>query len=211
MGPCPFFGLCPARSHELWPHRGQIWRTIGSKRWSAHSGSGTSSCPKWRSLSISGSCLRVTGEGRSTTDWCRSCSAVMLYWSVVVKRELSLKAKLVIYPAIYVPTLTYGHQLCVVTKRMRLRIQAVEMGFLWRWTGLSLRDTVRRMPSWCLLAEVADPGHAGEIMSLGWPGNAWCSPGQAGGGCWGEGGVGFSAWAAAPTTRPCISGRRWMD
>ncbi|XP_065326777.1 5-hydroxytryptamine receptor 3C-like [Pelmatolapia mariae] len=39
----------------------------------------------------------------------------------------------------------------------------------------------------------------------------WCSPGQAGGGGWGEGGLGFSAWAAAPATRPWKSGRRWMD
>lgn len=38
-------------------------------------------------------------------------------WTVVVKRELSQKEKLSIYQSIYVPTLTYGHELWVVTKR----------------------------------------------------------------------------------------------
>ena len=72
-------------------------------------------------------------------------SAVMraLYLTVVVKRELSLKAKLSIYQSIYVPTLTYGHELWVVTERMRSRIQAAEMSFLCRVAGLSLRDRVR--------------------------------------------------------------------
>jgi len=66
-----------------------------------------------------------------------------LYRSVVVKRELSQKAKLSIYRSIYVPTLTYGHKLWVVTKRMRLWIQADKMSLLRRVTGLSLRDRVR--------------------------------------------------------------------
>uniref|UniRef100_A0A3Q3XBL8 RING-type domain-containing protein n=1 Tax=Mola mola TaxID=94237 RepID=A0A3Q3XBL8_MOLML len=72
-------------------------------------------------------------------------SAVMrtLKRSVVVKRELSQKAKLSIYRSIYVPTLTYGHELWVVTERMRSRIQAAEMSFLRRVAGLSLRDRVR--------------------------------------------------------------------
>jgi len=35
------------------------------------------------------------------------------------KRELSRKAKLSIYWSIYVPTLTYGHKLWVVTERTR--------------------------------------------------------------------------------------------
>ena len=47
--------------------------------------------------------------------------------SVVVKRELSQRAKLSIYRSIYVPTLTYGHELWVVTKRMRSQIQAAQM------------------------------------------------------------------------------------
>ena len=40
--------------------------------------------------------------------------------SIVVKRDLSQKAKVFIYRSIYFPTLPYGHELCVVTERMRL-------------------------------------------------------------------------------------------
>jgi len=43
----------------------------------------------------------------------------------------------------YVPTLTYRHELWVVTERTRSRIQAAEMGFLSKVSGLSLRDRVR--------------------------------------------------------------------
>ena len=69
-------------------------------------------------------------------------SAVMraLYRSGVVKKELSRKAKLSIYRSIYIPTLTYGHKLGVVTESMRSQIQAAEMSCLWRVAGLSLRD-----------------------------------------------------------------------
>ncbi|XP_048857101.1 uncharacterized protein LOC125724452 [Brienomyrus brachyistius] len=74
-----------------------------------------------------------------------AASAVMraLHRSVMVKRELSQKAKLSIYQSIYVPTLTYGHELWVVTERTRSRMQAAEMSFLRRVAGLSLRDGVR--------------------------------------------------------------------
>ncbi|MDG2633017.1 hypothetical protein P7M35_24665, partial [Vibrio parahaemolyticus] len=87
-------------------------------------------------------------EGRMEREIDRrigAASAVMqaLNRSVVVKRELSQKVKLSIYRSIYVPTLTYGHELWVVTERMRSRIQAAEMSFLRRVAGLSLRDRVR--------------------------------------------------------------------
>ncbi|XP_018538853.1 uncharacterized protein LOC108887791 [Lates calcarifer] len=76
-----------------------------------------------------------------------AASAVMrsLYWTTVVKRERSRKAKLSIYQSIYVLTLTYGHKIWVVTERRRLRIQAAEMSFLQRVSGLSLRDRVRSL------------------------------------------------------------------
>ncbi len=78
-----------------------------------------------------------------------AASAIMwaLHRTIVVKRELK-KAKLSIYQSIYVPTLTYGHELWVVTERMRLRIQAAEMSFLCRVAGLSLRDRVRSSDIW---------------------------------------------------------------
>ncbi|KAK3518264.1 hypothetical protein QTP70_035195 [Hemibagrus guttatus] len=40
-----------------------------------------------------------------------------MYWSVVVKKELRWKAKLSIYQSIYIPTLTYGHELWVMTQK----------------------------------------------------------------------------------------------
>ena len=92
--------------------------------------------------------ILFTNEGRREREIDRrigAASAVKraLYRSVVVKRELSQKAKLSIYRSIYVPTLIYGHELWVMTERTRSRIQAAEMGFLRRVAGLSLRDRVR--------------------------------------------------------------------
>ncbi|KAK3556314.1 hypothetical protein QTP70_007118 [Hemibagrus guttatus] len=89
-----------------------------------------------------------TSEGRMDCEIDRrigAAAAVMrsMYWSVVVKKELSRKAKLSIYQSIYVPTLTYGHELWVMTERVRSRIQAAEMSFLRRVAGRSLRDRVR--------------------------------------------------------------------
>ncbi|CAM4686377.1 unnamed protein product [Leuciscus chuanchicus] len=89
-----------------------------------------------------------TSEGRMEREIDRrigAASAVMrsMYRSVVVKKELSRKAKLSIYRSIYVPTLTYGHELWVMTERTRSRIQAAEMSFLRRVAGRSLRDRVR--------------------------------------------------------------------
>ena len=89
-----------------------------------------------------------TSEGRMEQEIDRRigvASAVLraLHRPVVVKKELSQKAKLSIYRSIYVPTLNYGHALWVVTERTRSQIQAAEMGFLRRVSGLSLRDRVR--------------------------------------------------------------------
>ncbi|KAI3355686.1 hypothetical protein L3Q82_004279 [Scortum barcoo] len=79
-----------------------------------------------------------TSEGKMEREIDRrigAASAVMrsVYRTVVVvKKELSRKAKLSIYRSIYVPTLTYGHELWVMTERTRSRIQAAEMSFLRR-------------------------------------------------------------------------------
>ncbi|KAK0137883.1 putative RNA-directed DNA polymerase from transposon X-element [Merluccius polli] len=94
-----------------------------------------------------------TSEGRLEWEIDRrigAASAVMrtLRGSVVVKRELSRKAKLSIYQSIFVPALTYGHELWVVTQRTRSRVQAAEMSFLRRVAGLSLRDRVRSLVIW---------------------------------------------------------------
>ncbi|KAK3513805.1 hypothetical protein QTP70_028875, partial [Hemibagrus guttatus] len=63
-----------------------------------------------------------TSEGRMDREidrWIGAAAAVMrsMYRSVVVKKELSRKAKLSIYQSIYIPTLTYGHELWVMTER----------------------------------------------------------------------------------------------
>ncbi|KAK3518667.1 hypothetical protein QTP70_007160 [Hemibagrus guttatus] len=64
-----------------------------------------------------------TSEGRMDREIDRrigAAAAVMrsMYRSVVVKKELSRKAKLSIYQSIYIPTLTYGHELWVMTERV---------------------------------------------------------------------------------------------
>ncbi|KAK3552026.1 hypothetical protein QTP70_031588, partial [Hemibagrus guttatus] len=94
-----------------------------------------------------------TSEGRMDREidrWIGAAAAVMrsMYRSVVVKKELSRKAKLSIYQSIYVPTLTYGHELWVMTERVRSRIQVAEMSFLRRVAGRSLRDRVRSSVTW---------------------------------------------------------------
>ena len=67
-------------------------------------------------------------------------SAVMraLHYSVVMKRELSKKAKLLIFKTVFVPILTYGHESWVMTKRVRSEVQASEMRFLRKIKGVTL-------------------------------------------------------------------------
>ena len=72
-------------------------------------------------------------------------SAVMraLHNSVVMKRELSKKAKLSIFIAVFIPILTYGHESWVMTERMRSQVQASEMRFLRRIEEVTLFNKVR--------------------------------------------------------------------
>ena len=74
---------------------------------------------------------------------CLSVLIRALCCSIVVKRELGQKAKPSYFWSNFVPTLTYGYKIWVVTERMRLQIQAAEMSFLWRVAGLSLGARVR--------------------------------------------------------------------
>ncbi len=66
-----------------------------------------------------------------------------LYHIDLKKRELSRKAKLLIYQSIFVPSLTPGHEERVMTKRTKLQIQATEKGFLRGMAGISFRDKVK--------------------------------------------------------------------
>ena len=66
-----------------------------------------------------------------------------LPYSVVLKRELSKKAKLSIFKAVFVPVLTYSHESWVMTERVRSPVQASEMRFLRKIEGVTLFNKVR--------------------------------------------------------------------
>lgn len=110
-------------------------------------------------------------------------------------RELSRKAKLWIYRSIYATSLTYGHDLWVMTKRTWLRLEVAKVSFLCRVAVCSLRESLRSSVTWeeigvePLLLHVersqlkggvpgrshqgvpeADPGHNGETLSSSWAG-----------------------------------------
>ena len=66
-----------------------------------------------------------------------------LYYSVVMKRELSKKAKLSIFKAVFVPIFIFRHESLVMTKKVRSQVQASEMRFLRRIEGVTLLNKVR--------------------------------------------------------------------
>ncbi|KAK3527969.1 hypothetical protein QTP86_013084 [Hemibagrus guttatus] len=129
-----------------------------------------------------------TSEGRMDREidrWIGAAAAVMrsMYRFVVVKKELSRKAKLSIYQSIYVPTLTYGHELWVMTEREAVEVARASVSDAsgtspWRGVpGISHReeapgktqDTLERL---CLSAGLGTPRGPS---------------GRAGGSVWGEG------------------------
>ena len=75
--------------------------------------------------------------------WGEKMSRNQLHYSVVMKRELSKKAKLSIFKAVFVSILIYGHESWVMTERMRSQVQASEMRFLRRIEGVTLFNKVR--------------------------------------------------------------------
>ena len=60
--------------------------------------------------------------------------------SVVAKKEVSWRARITVFNAVYRPTLTYGHEQWGMTERIRSRIRAAEMRFLRR---VALQDKIR--------------------------------------------------------------------
>lgn len=56
-----------------------------------------------------------------------------------------MKVKLLIYWSIYIPALTCGYELWVVTEKLRLRRQTAEMSFLQRVFELSLTDKFKNL------------------------------------------------------------------
>ena len=92
--------------------------------------------------------VAFTSDGRQDEELdirIGKASAVMraLHYSVVMKRELSKKAKLSIFKAVFVPILTYGYESWVMTERMRSQVRASEMRFLRRIEGVTLFNKVR--------------------------------------------------------------------
>ena len=53
------------------------------------------------------------------------------------------RAKLFIFRSVYVLILTYGHECWIMTEKVRSRLQAAEMGFLQRISGLILLDKAK--------------------------------------------------------------------
>ena len=93
--------------------------------------------------------VAFTSDGRQDEELdtgIGKASAVMraLHYSVVTKRELSKKAKLSIFKAVFVPILTYGYESWVMTERMRSQVQASKMRFIRRIEGVTLFNKVRR-------------------------------------------------------------------
>ena len=60
-----------------------------------------------------------------------------------MKRELSKKAKLSVFKAVFVPILTYGHESWVMTEKMRSQVKASKLRFLLRIEGVTLFYKVR--------------------------------------------------------------------
>ncbi|CAM1302115.1 Uncharacterised protein r2_g1194 [Pycnogonum litorale] len=85
-----------------------------------------------------------TSDGRQDIELdtrIAAAGAVMrqLQRSVLLRRELGVKAKLAVFKSVFVPILTYGHKPRVMTERTR----ATEMAFLRRISGLTMLDSVR--------------------------------------------------------------------
>ena len=60
-----------------------------------------------------------------------------------MKRELSKKAKLLIFKTVFVPFLTYGPESWVMTERIRSQVQASKMRFSQRIEEVTLFNKVR--------------------------------------------------------------------
>ena len=63
-----------------------------------------------------------------------------MHHSVVLKREQSGEAKLLVFKSIFVSILAYGHESPVMTERVRPQMQASEMRFLQKIKGVAMFD-----------------------------------------------------------------------
>ena len=96
----------------------------------------------------------------------KDCAVIRaLHYSVVIKRELSKKAKLSIFKTAFVPNLTYAHESWVITERVRSQVQASEMNFLQRIEGVTLFNKVHSSEFQKSLD--IDPLHFSELRDIG--------------------------------------------
>ena len=114
-------------------------------------------------------------------DWCsgRSNADIVLVCHGEERAESEDKS---LDRSVYVPTLTYGHKLWVMTKRIRSQIQAAKMSFLagWRaapleigWGALSPRRSLehikRSQLRWLGHLYTCTPGHLPREVFLACP------------------------------------------
>lgn len=95
--------------------------------------------PRTKEFKYLGVLFTSDGENEAQDGLAEFCSiSSNVDWTAVWKRELSQKIRLLISQSIYVPNLTSGPKLLVVTERIRSWIQAAEMSLLHRAAKLSL-------------------------------------------------------------------------
>lgn len=158
------------------------------------------------------SCLGVKAGWRGT--WMR-----VLLPSVVVKRELSWKAQLIIYLLIHVPTLTFDYMMGIMTQRKRSWIKVTKISFLHWWPGSDLDQVSAQEAFWMTPSEGfmswsqwKDSGTNPEInRRISLSERPWDPLGSAGECHWGEGCLGFLHGPATSMDQPQINMDRWMD
>lgn len=82
-----------------------------------------------------------------------------LLWFVVVRKEMRWTVKFSIYQFIYVPTVTYGYELWIMSKNTKPWIQTAERNFFIGWSRSTL--------SWIYIPhEVKEPAHSDIAINI---------------------------------------------
>lgn len=70
--------------------------------------------------------------------WISAAAAIIQMLHLSVKTELTKMSKLATYQSVYVPTLTCGHEIWILTKTKNHRHKRLKLAFIARWLGSSL-------------------------------------------------------------------------